>query len=75
MVPPPAWWSKMELKKTFEGFLNVLNVLNMSHRNVSSTFVFSSSRVFKTSYGFYRQGATTFPLADGRVQLTLGVKF
>ena len=29
----------MELKKTFEGFLNVLNVLNMSHGNGSSTFV------------------------------------
>ena len=27
-------------KKTFEGFLNVLNVLNMSHRNDSSAFVF-----------------------------------
>ena len=26
-------------KKTFEGFLNVLNVLNMSHGNGSSAFV------------------------------------
>ena len=62
-------------KKTFEGFLNVLNVLNMYHRNGSSAFVFSSYGVFKTSYKFYRQGATTFPLADGRVLFTLWVKF
>ena len=27
-------------KKSFEDFLNVLNVLNMSHRNGSSAFVF-----------------------------------
>ena len=27
-------------KKLFEGFLNILNVLNMSHGNGSSTFVF-----------------------------------
>ena len=27
-------------KKTFEGFLNVFNVLNMSHENGSSAFVF-----------------------------------
>ena len=39
MAPPPPWWSKMELKKTFEGFLNVINVLNMSHGNGSSTLI------------------------------------
>ena len=47
MVPPPPWWSKMELKKTFEGFLNVLNVLNMSHGNGSSTFVFQVTGILK----------------------------
>merc|ERR1712105_301053 len=62
-------------KKTIEGFLNVLNVINMSHRNGSSTFVFSSYRVFKTSYGFCRPVATTFTFEDGRVSLTLWVKF
>ena len=37
----------MELKKTFEGFLNVLNVLNMSHGNGSSTFVFQVTGILK----------------------------
>merc|ERR1712105_438258 len=40
-------WSKMELKKTFEGFLNVLNVLNMSHGNGSSAFVFQVMGILK----------------------------
>ena len=66
---------KMELKQTFDGFLNVLNVLNMSHGNGSSAFVFQVTGNFKTNYGFYRQRATTFPLTHGRVQLTLWVKF
>ena len=47
MAPPPPWWSKMELKKTFEGFLNVLNVLNMSHGNGSSAFVFQVTGILK----------------------------
>ena len=34
---------KNELKKTFEGFLNVLSVLNMSHGNGSSAFVFKDT--------------------------------
>ena len=34
-------------KKTFEGFLNVLNVLNMSHRNGCSTFVFQVMEILK----------------------------
>ena len=34
-------------KKTFEGFLNVLNVLNMSHGNGSSTFVFQVTGILK----------------------------
>merc|ERR1712105_70858 len=34
-------------KKTFEGFLNVLNVLNMSHRNGSSAFVFQVTEILK----------------------------
>merc|ERR1712226_1299245 len=40
-------WSKMELKKTFEGFLNVLKVLNMSHGNGSSAFVFQVTGILK----------------------------
>merc|ERR1712226_1085483 len=40
-------WSKMELKKTFEGFLNVLKVLNMSHGNGSSAFVFQVTEILK----------------------------
>ena len=47
MAPPPPWWSKMELKKTFEGFLNVLNVRNMSHGNGSSAFVFQVTGILK----------------------------
>ena len=62
----------MELKKTLWVFLNVLN---MSHGNVSSAFVFQVMGVFKTSYGFCGPRGTTFPLADGRVPLTLWVKF
>ena len=61
-------------KKTFEGFLNVLNVLNMSHRNGSSVFV-SQVMVFFTSYGFYRPRALTIVQEVGRVPLTLWVKF
>merc|ERR1712074_49858 len=34
-------------KKTFEGFLNVLNVLNMSHGNGSSTLVFQVMGILK----------------------------
>merc|ERR1712105_16768 len=34
-------------KKTFEGFLNVLNVLNMSHGNGSSAFVFQVMEILK----------------------------
>ena len=34
-------------KKTFEGFLNVLNVLNMSHGNGSSAFVFQVTGILK----------------------------
>merc|ERR1712208_22047 len=34
-------------KKTFEGFLNVLSVLNMSHGNGSSTFVFQVTGILK----------------------------
>ena len=34
-------------KKTFEGFLNVLNVLNMSHGNGSSAFVFQVMGILK----------------------------
>ena len=34
-------------KKTFEGFLNVLNVLNMSHGNGSSAFVFQVTGFLK----------------------------
>ena len=37
----------MELKKTFEGFLNVLNVRNMSHGNGSSAFVFQVTGILK----------------------------
>ena len=47
MAPLPPWWSKMELKKTFEGFLNVLNVLNMSHGNGSSAFIFQVTGILK----------------------------
>jgi len=36
VVPPPPWWSKIELKNFFEGFLNVLNVLNMMGPEVPS---------------------------------------
>ena len=50
-------------------------VLNMSHGNGSSAFDFSSYGDFKTSYGFYRQNATTFPLKHGMVSFTLWVKF
>ena len=38
---------KMELTKTFEGFLNVLNVPNMSHGNGSSALVFHVMGFFK----------------------------
>ena len=38
-------------KKTFEGFLNVLNVLNMSHRNGSSAFVFQVTGFLKPVTG------------------------
>ena len=34
-------------KKSFEGFLNVLNVLNMSHGNGSSNFVFQVMGILK----------------------------
>merc|ERR1712105_68010 len=34
-------------KNTFEGFLNFLNVLNMSHRNDSSAFVFQVTGFLK----------------------------
>ena len=34
-------------KKTFEDFLNVLNVLNMSHGNGSSAFIFQVTRISK----------------------------
>ena len=34
-------------KKTFEGFLNVINVLNMSHGNGSSTFIFQVTGILK----------------------------
>ena len=34
-------------KKTFEGFLNVLNVLNMSHGNGSSAFIFQVTGILK----------------------------
>ena len=47
MAPPPPWWSKMELKKTFEDFLNVLIVLNMSHGNGSSAFIFQVTGILK----------------------------
>ena len=47
MAPPHPWWSKMELKKTFDGFLNVLNILNMSHGNGSSAFVFQVTGFLK----------------------------
>ena len=38
-------------KKTFEGFLNVLNVLNMSHGNGSSAFVFQVTGFLKPVMG------------------------
>ena len=38
-------------KKTFEGFLNVLNVLNMSHGNGSSAFVFQVTGFLKPVTG------------------------
>ena len=46
----------MELKKTFEGFLNVLNVLNMSHGNGSSTFVFQVMGFLKPVTSFVDKG-------------------
>ena len=46
-------------------------VVNMSHGNGSSTFIFQVTVFLKTSYRFYRQGAMTFPLADGRVPFTM----
>merc|ERR1712101_36186 len=36
---------------------------------------FSSDGDFKTSYGFYRQRATTFSFTDGRLSLTFMEKF
>ena len=36
----------MELKKTFEGLLNILNVLNTSHGNGSSALVFQDTVFF-----------------------------
>ena len=38
-------------KKTFEGFLNVINVLNMSNGNGSSTFVFQVTGFLKPVMG------------------------
>merc|ERR1712090_51251 len=38
---------KNRTKKTFEGFLNVLHVLNMSHGNGSSTFIFQVTEILK----------------------------
>ena len=43
-------------KKTFEGFLNVLNVLNMSHRNGSSAFVFQVTGFLKPVTGSADKG-------------------
>ena len=43
----PARVVKNGTKKTFEGFLNVLNVLNMSHGNGSSAFVFQVTGILK----------------------------
>ena len=72
MAPPPPWSSKMELKKTFEGFLNVLNVLNMPHGNGSSAFVFQVTGILKPVMDSTDKGVQ---LAHGRLQLTLWVKF
>ena len=41
----------MELTKTFNSFLNVLNVLNMSHGNGSSSFVFQVTGFLKPVTG------------------------
>ena len=46
----------MELKKTFEDFLNVLNVLNMSHGNGSSAFVFQVTGFLKPVTGSADKG-------------------
>ena len=43
-------------KKTFEGFLNVLNVLNMSHGNGSSAFVFQVTGFLKPVTGYVDKG-------------------
>jgi len=41
----------MELKKSFEGLLNVLNILNMAHGNGSSAFVFKVKGFLKPVMG------------------------
>merc|ERR1712148_153124 len=63
---------KNRTKKTFEGFLNVLNVLNMSHRNGSSAFVFQVTGILKLVTVSTDKG---LQLSHGRLQLTLWVKF
>merc|ERR1712002_828959 len=60
-------------KSPFFGFFQKSQ--NMSHGNGSSTFVFLSYGDFKTSYGFYRQRATTFSFTDGRLSPTFMEKF
>ena len=71
-------------KKKYWNFLlpkispNFFWVQNISHRNGSNALVFSSYRVFKTSYGFCGPRATAFPLENcspGSVEPITGNKF
>jgi len=57
----------------FEGFLNVLNVLNMSHVNGSSALVFQVTEILKPVTVSTDKGLR-LSHSHGRVQLTLWVK-